>query len=546
MIDGGRLLRWTAVAACALVLGVAGEWRAVSGEPTAANDDVQDLLYLAPKRPIVIRLHLRVDGQPLAELHTAIARQLFETLDTDGNGLLEGKELAGIPPAEMLAAVAKRTGGQAARATQSMKPAPKDRATPDELAAYLLPFGINTFALAVDFGQKPVGDYSVAVPPDGYQRSVDMTSFLSVLDADGDGRVTVAECGRVDELFHKFDLNDDETISRTEIAEVASAKHSARKEWSDPLSDVLGLLQPVARSGPQLGLSRMLADQYHRMTKAQAATWLAESAPRFELDVALPKKSLQRPSVAVRHGAASVEKDGIALRTETAGEVILQLVRLPIELHASESPPRPVSRTAYAKAIFKRADRDNNDYLDASEFTMTNLGLGSDEFKAIDVDHNGMIFEDEWLAFMTLYEIVSDNRVTLTVAATATDPIAQFDSNGDGRLTHGEWVRALATIRSWDANHDGEISPDEVPRQFVGTFHLGTLRPTANRRAMNKMSPVTARPSSAPAWFQKMDRNRDGEVSFREFLGPLSVFRRLDANHDGYLDADEARSSKPQ
>jgi len=115
---------------------------------------------------------------------------------------------------------------------------------------------------------------------------------------------------------------------------------------------------------------------------------------------------------------------------------------------------------------------------------------------------------------------------------------------GDGRLTHGDWVRPLATIRSRDANHDGQIYPDEIPRHFVGTFHLGTLRQAANRRAMSEMSGLpTALPSSAPAWFQKMDRHRDGEVSFREFLGPLSVFRRLDANHDGYLGAEEAPKS---
>jgi hypothetical protein len=41
-----------------------------------------------------------------------------------------------------------------------------------------------------------------------------------------------------------------------------------------------------------------------------------------------------------------------------------------------------------------------------------------------------------------------------------------------------------------------------------------------------------------------MDRNHDGEVSLREFLGPISVFRRLDTNGDGRLDLHEAQSAQ--
>jgi Ca2+-binding EF-hand superfamily protein len=50
--------------------------------------------------------------------------------------------------------------------------------------------------------------------------------------------------------------------------------------------------------------------------------------------------------------------------------------------------------------------------------------------------------------------------------------------------------------------------------------------------------------SEGPIWFQKMDRNHDGEVSLREFLGPISVFRRLDTNGDGRLDLHEAQSAQ--
>jgi len=42
-----------------------------------------------------------------------------------------------------------------------------------------------------------------------------------------------------------------------------------------------------------------------------------------------------------------------------------------------------------------------------------------------------------------------------------------------------------------------------------------------------------ARPGDGPAWFAKMDRNRDGDLSPREFIGPREVFRRLDVDGDG-------------
>jgi hypothetical protein len=37
-----------------------------------------------------------------------------------------------------------------------------------------------------------------------------------------------------------------------------------------------------------------------------------------------------------------------------------------------------------------------------------------------------------------------------------------------------------------------------------------------------------------------MDRNHDGDVSAREFLGTAEDFRKLDADGDGLIDAKEA------
>ncbi len=41
-----------------------------------------------------------------------------------------------------------------------------------------------------------------------------------------------------------------------------------------------------------------------------------------------------------------------------------------------------------------------------------------------------------------------------------------------------------------------------------------------------------------------MDRNGDGDISQREFLGPPELFARLDADANGLLDAREADAAE--
>ena len=47
-----------------------------------------------------------------------------------------------------------------------------------------------------------------------------------------------------------------------------------------------------------------------------------------------------------------------------------------------------------------------------------------------------------------------------------------------------------------------------------------------------------------PVWFQRMDRNLDGDLTCKEFLGPRHVFEQLDADHDGLIDPKEAEKAR--
>ena len=83
---------------------------------------------------------------------------------------------------------------------------------------------------------------------------------------------------------------------------------------------------------------------------------------------------------------------------------------------------------------------------------------------------------------------------------------------------------------------------DEVPRRFQLTFSQGQPGNVGGEpemvAAFNRRG--RAGPHAGPLWFRKMDRNGDGDISPREWLGTPEDFKRIDTNGDGLIDAQEA------
>lgn len=91
-----------------------------------------------------------------------------------------------------------------------------------------------------------------------------------------------------------------------------------------------------------------------------------------------------------------------------------------------------------------------------------------------------------------------------------------------------------------DRNKDGALTASEFAQQFAITLKRGQpSNPGQVNLASMGQEPELGK-GTGPAWFQRMDVNGDGDVSRREFLGTRTDFDRIDRNHDGLIDAQEA------
>src|SRR5690349_2014550 len=67
-----------------------------------AESDYQDLAFFGGNRPVLIRVHVTVDGKPLAAARDRYVKQWLDFLDADGDGVLSREEARYVPSAQAL------------------------------------------------------------------------------------------------------------------------------------------------------------------------------------------------------------------------------------------------------------------------------------------------------------------------------------------------------------------------------------------------------------------------------------------------------------
>lgn len=521
--------------------------------PPPAAGDVEQALLLDELRPLVLRFEIGAEGKGFRAHWREYVERLFAYLDQDSDGALAGKEIA-------------RSNAWRARlaAGQTAKPTARSPTTPTNAAA-AAPSAEGKVARD-EWIKRLAGAGERAKFASQAVAATSSQPLWGRLDRDADGKLNPEELAASPGTLGPLDTNEDEMIASEELTPYQPAPAGYAAASGAPGA---AMAVPLSRDDPASNLLvRELFRRYDRSGRGGKAGNRRLEPREVQLEPAVFGKAdgdrdgalnrdellawLQNPSVdvavAVNFGggpsALAVSPVGEGLPREAGrnadGSQTISVGRLRLHFAVAEMWPHPPD-DKLLEGQFRAADRDGNGLLDSGECQMQpHL---KDELEFLDRNRDGKLSFDEALPFFRQQDGLARCQIVITVLDQGRVLYSAMDADHDGRLSVRELRAAGSKFSLWDANGDGQLSEDEVPHQVRITIQRGIQpdAPPGQPAAPNVMVPSNvAAGRGGPRWFQRMDRNGDGDVSPREFLLDAERFSELDADGDGLIDASEA------
>lgn len=123
-----------------------------------------------------------------------------------------------------------------------------------------------------------------------------------------------------------------------------------------------------------------------------------------------------------------------------------------------------------------------------------------------------------------------------------------LDHDNNRQLTLRERRSVAKFLTSLDRNQDGQVDRRELPTaiRLAVTHGPQVHQHLAQAVAAQRSHDDTPTDFKAPAWFVNMDRNKDGDLSKREFQGSPAQFAKYDQDGDGLVSRAEIHETETQ
>ncbi len=534
------------------------------GEVGIDPDATQELVLMLDA-PVFLHVQLEVDGKPFQQPWREHLQSLHALADSDADGFLTLPEISTTLAAADVSIDVRRVLQDVSLWNFDLLPVDQRLSTEELVLAAEARFGGA-------FQQAPASQMALANQNLGFVNASGRAPgevLFNTLDADTNDRLTAEEVEMGRQSLHRIDFDVDGNASLSEIEYTRNPFQGQTQfgvtgegvpllviDHSRPLTSLIEQFlqkygdEPNVSRGERklpvgsLGLPDDIVARYDRdgdqfLDGREVRVLLEDPPAAIVLKVRVGQVGNGEPSVEVLETAAW---SSITMRDNPAGIASMLVEGNQIEILAGQSSSTQF--TQYFQSLFMAYDRDANAYLERSEVQGGQL---DGVFGQFDVNHDGMLYADEMLAVVEAESTTALSRSRLESSNRGRDFFQILDENHDRRINPRELDGIIARIGIWDRNDDAAITQNEIPQLYQLTFDRGqpefpSVFPAGT--FVVSASPVVGTPApviaQGPMWFQRMDRNDDGDVSRREFLGTVEQFAALDGDGDDLISSQEA------
>ncbi|MGL6074203.1 MAG: hypothetical protein ACRC8S_08580 [Fimbriiglobus sp.] len=525
-------------------------------------------IFLGDHRAVRIRIETTVRGKPIAAEWEQVCRKMFKTADLDRDRFLTDLELSHILVVEGLKDIFQgRDYLPGAGATPTVELLDRDtdgRVSEDELVAYYESAWLDMLS-----ANETKFENSAFSNPTSQR-------LWDALDTNRDGKLSETEVKKLEKLLVTLDENADECLAMSEVL----ARESTVDKAMMAMSTMTGIMgganteqkkPKTAKPGYAVGsvgdlpaevFSNLLKKYDENDDKVLAGAELPFSpkvvakldnnkdgklsleeiyalnrlAPDFVIQMNHAEKVEDCTIKLVPH--TDLDTNDLTIQSNAPNRIVVRFGRERLDL--TSFPMSRLNLSRRFEGVINSILPDGKESVGDAEISGVTNQFLLVVFDVADVNGDGRLTRAELQSFFEMQRQVAEMNLQVTSAAEPVNLFQLLDDNQDGKLGVREMRTAWDRLIVLEAPGSNVIT-QEVFRP-VGSFRMGSN--DMSFRAFNEevviQDQAPLRKKNGPVWFQRMDRNNDGDVSKAEFLGDKASFQVLDSNNDGLISREEA------